>query len=630
MAMTPSRKPFEILTFPVSAWSFAIRIWLATTLALFVSFWLQLEAPSTAALTVSILAEPTRGQALEKAGYRLLATVVGVVASIVITGLFSQTRDLVLAAFALWMGSSIFVAKLLDGNRAYAAVLSGYTVGLIATQQLDNPQQVFEVAISRGSSIAIGILATAVINDLMFAPGQYPRFVAQLAALHRRVRAYAMSVSSPEPCNTSTFLDLVRDIMVLGPSMASIGFDANGGPARNAAGQSAVVALAGELQAARILKISMSGAAVDIETAVAPQSRPEEIQGRRETHTAAWAAKEFLRRDGGFRADFLALRSAKWPSHVWRAPMFRSYRTAIESGVRAALWIAIASALFIWTGWPATSVSLSFVLLIAALGATTPSPRAFTAMALVGVPTAMFLTGILEFFILDGVDAFPLLAIAMAPFLIGATLCMTSQNLLWSSLGRVNLSFITIFLAPSNPQSYNPLTFLITGVFIFAAAAILLVAQILIPPVSDAKRRKRLVSSARDDLRRLRSENGRAPEEAAFREMARLEQFISAGGTQDSGSLAGMLSCFDQSAVMRLCDAKLLQLADGPMALLADQARAALIAQDAKALRALAAAIRREVSSENPAASDIATILLTASNLIDGDREVQPIPEIMR
>ncbi|MDL2406851.1 FUSC family protein [Rhizobium calliandrae] len=630
MAMTPSGKPFEILTFPAGAWSFAIRIWLATTLALFVSFWLQLEAPSTAALTVSILAEPTRGQALEKAGYRLLATIVGVVASIVITGLFSQTRDLILAAFALWMGSSIFVAKLLDGNRAYAAVLSGYTVGLIATQQLDNPHQVFEVAISRGSSIAIGILATAVVNDLMFAPAQYPRFVAQLAALHRRVRAYAMSVSSREPCNTSTFLDLVRDIMVLGPSMASIGFDANGGPARNAAGQSAVVALAGELQAARILKISMSGAAVDIETAVAPQSRPGEIQGRRETHTAAWATKEFLRRDGGFRADFLALRSAKWPSQARRAPMFRSYRTAIESGVRAALWIAIASALFIWTGWPATSVSLSFVLLIAALGATTPSPRAFTAMALLGVPTAAFLTGILEFFILDGTDAFPLLAIAMAPFLIGATLCMTSQNLLWSSLGRVNLSFITIFLAPSNPQSYNPLTFLITGVFIFVAAAILLVAQILIPPVSDAKRRKRLVSSARDDLGRLRSESGQSPEEATFREMARLDQFISAGGTQDSGSLADVLSCFDQSAVMRLCDAKLLQLADGPMALLADQARAALIAQDAKALRTLAGAIRREVSSENPAASDIATILLTASNLIDGDRQVQPIPEIIR
>ena len=38
-----------------------------------VSFWLQLESPTTAALTVGVLAEPTRGQALDKAGFRLFA-----------------------------------------------------------------------------------------------------------------------------------------------------------------------------------------------------------------------------------------------------------------------------------------------------------------------------------------------------------------------------------------------------------------------------------------------------------------------------------------------------------------------------------------------------------------------------
>ena len=49
---------------PASSWAFAIRIWLAIVLALYVSFWLELEAPSSAALTVTILALPTRGQVL--------------------------------------------------------------------------------------------------------------------------------------------------------------------------------------------------------------------------------------------------------------------------------------------------------------------------------------------------------------------------------------------------------------------------------------------------------------------------------------------------------------------------------------------------------------------------------------
>jgi uncharacterized membrane protein YccC len=104
LVATIAEQPFTIAKIPVSSWTFGIRVWLAMILALFVSFWLQLEAPATAAVTVGILAEPTRGQALDKAGFRLLGTVVGVTASIAITGLFSQERDLILAAFAAWIG----------------------------------------------------------------------------------------------------------------------------------------------------------------------------------------------------------------------------------------------------------------------------------------------------------------------------------------------------------------------------------------------------------------------------------------------------------------------------------------------------------------------------------------------
>ncbi|MDQ8731683.1 FUSC family protein [Bradyrhizobium daqingense] len=65
---------------------------------LYVSFWLELESPSSAALTVAVLALPTRGQGMEKAGYRLVATAIGVAASIAIAGVFSQTGGLLLAS----------------------------------------------------------------------------------------------------------------------------------------------------------------------------------------------------------------------------------------------------------------------------------------------------------------------------------------------------------------------------------------------------------------------------------------------------------------------------------------------------------------------------------------------------
>src|SRR5262245_54187153 len=64
---------FSLAGLPISSWAFAVRLWIAVIISLVTSFWLQLEASFSAALTVLILAEPTRGQALAKAGWRLIA-----------------------------------------------------------------------------------------------------------------------------------------------------------------------------------------------------------------------------------------------------------------------------------------------------------------------------------------------------------------------------------------------------------------------------------------------------------------------------------------------------------------------------------------------------------------------------
>jgi uncharacterized membrane protein YccC len=594
---TTTEQPFTVAKIPVSSWSFAIRVWLATILALFVSFWLQLESPTTAALTVAVLAEPTRGQALNKAVFRLLATVVGVTASIAITGLFLQARDLVLAAFAVWLGICVFASNLLDGYRAYAAVLSGYTVALIAVQQIDNPHHVFESGMARGAALAIGILSIAVVNTLIFAPDRQPRLAAQLAALHRRVRKYASAALRGEPTSSTTFLTLLREIVALRPEIASVALESSSGSVKSAATRNAMVALVAELQAARTKR-------------------------GHEREASSWAANELHHRDDDVRQNLSALRLARWPLRAWRAPLHRSFGTAAESGVRAAAWFAIAATFYIWAGWPATSVSLSFVALIIGLGATTPNPRAFTALALVGTPIATILTGILEFVILNGADAFPLLAIALAPFTVGAALLTTSKNLLWSSLGRVNLSFIVMILAPSNPQTYNPQSFLFTALFIIVAAALLLAVQTLIPPVSDDKRRMRLLAEARSEQQEGVQPKEEAPEEAMFRDASRIEQFLAVGGAQDSRALAEMLSCFDQSAMLRLCNAKLMPFTDWPLAPLADEARAAIVKRDTNTLRAIARRFREQAPQNDSIEADVAACLVLTSNIVDRGNRV--------
>ncbi|MBP0110650.1 MULTISPECIES: FUSC family protein [Bradyrhizobium] len=260
MAATIAQQPFTIAKIPASSWSFAVRVWLAIVLALFVGLWLQLDAPFTAAVTVAILAEPTRGQALEKAAFRLLGTAVGVTASIALTGIFSQTRDLMLVASAVWLGLCVFAAKLLDGYRAYAAVLTGYTVANIAIQQIDHPQNVFDASLERGAAIAVGVISIAAINVVMSAPNHHPALAAQLAAIHARVRAYASAALHGARDNSALFLALVRDIVGLHSEIAGIDLESSSGPARSAAARSTAVGLVVQLQAARLLNTMFVGA----------------------------------------------------------------------------------------------------------------------------------------------------------------------------------------------------------------------------------------------------------------------------------------------------------------------------------------------------------------------------------
>jgi uncharacterized membrane protein YccC len=159
-----SPRAWEMLTF-------AVRHWLASMLALYVAFALQLESPYWAMLSVWIVAQPTPGMLLSKSLYLVIGTIAGACLAVLLIALFAQTPELFVLALALLIGGCTVVSNILTNFRAYAAVLAAYTAGLVASGAIDAPDQIFFIAMARASAILTGIAATIVVTSL-FAPNR--------------------------------------------------------------------------------------------------------------------------------------------------------------------------------------------------------------------------------------------------------------------------------------------------------------------------------------------------------------------------------------------------------------------------------------------------------------------------
>src|ERR1700741_229396 len=109
---------------------FALRLWASVCLALFVAFWIQLDNPFWAGTSAAIVCQPQLGAALRKGWFRMIGTVIGATAIVVLTACFPQDRFAFFLLLALWGGVCAFLATVLRNFASYAAALAGYTAAI--------------------------------------------------------------------------------------------------------------------------------------------------------------------------------------------------------------------------------------------------------------------------------------------------------------------------------------------------------------------------------------------------------------------------------------------------------------------------------------------------------------------
>jgi uncharacterized membrane protein YccC len=153
---------------PGRDWFYGVRTFGASMLALYIALLMEMPRPYWAMATVYIVSSPFVAPTSSKALYRLVGTFTGAAASVLLVPMFVQTPFLLAVVIALWTGTLLFLSLHLRTANSYALMLAGYTMPLISFPVVDNPQAVFEVAVSRTEEIFLGILCAAVVGSMFW------------------------------------------------------------------------------------------------------------------------------------------------------------------------------------------------------------------------------------------------------------------------------------------------------------------------------------------------------------------------------------------------------------------------------------------------------------------------------
>jgi len=515
---------------------FALTTTAAALLALYVAFWLELDSPSTAMVSVLIVAAPIRGMVLSKSLYRLLGTFVGGAVAFVLVDLCGQYSVLFIAAVAVWVGLCTTVAIMLRNFRAYAAVLSGYTVPLIGMAAIQAPDHTFDIAVARVAAITVGVVCAGLVGTLCMPGGARRDLIPRLRSVIQATLSLAQEALAPSAgaVGEPRFVEVTSRILGLDNLIEFASTESPRAARQANALRSAIGTLVGVVTTLRAIADVRSADAAICEDLIGEfRARLARLADRLATGRGAVAddfsevraqlhlaadrfttAKEPSLREPQllgnldelveqFEAVLLDL-EAYAAEHGARTVASIGYyvdvETALRNGFRAFLGVLAAGAFCYLTGWSDGFLAPVAVAVICSLLALTPNPAKASIAFAIGVIVADLAAIFCEFGLLAGADGFPLLAMAMGPFLF-VGLLSPANPLLAGIAGGFRIFFV-VALSPTNPMVFNPATTLNNALVAAVGAVFAAYFYRAILPFDEKAEPKRLVRAIRDQIAR--------------------------------------------------------------------------------------------------------------------------------
>jgi len=170
---------------------FSAKCFAAALLAMYIAFAAGLPRPYWAMASVYIASQTLSGATLSKAAFRLLGTLLGAAASVILVPNLVDSPALLSLALAAWVGGCLYLSLPNRRPSGYVFMLAGYSAAIIGFPSVATPGLIFDTAVARVQEIGLGIVCAAAVHALVWPTPVGPFVAARLADALRLARGWA-------------------------------------------------------------------------------------------------------------------------------------------------------------------------------------------------------------------------------------------------------------------------------------------------------------------------------------------------------------------------------------------------------------------------------------------------------
>jgi uncharacterized membrane protein YccC len=473
----------------VNEWLYAVKTFAAAMLALYIAFAIGLDRPYWAMATAYIVSQPLTGALRSKAVFRLIGTVIGAAATVVLVPNLVDAPELLSVALALWVGGCLYIALLDRTPRSYLFILAGYTAALIGFPAVTTPDAIWDIALARVEEISLGIICMTVVGSVVLPRPLGPLLSARILSWVGNASTWTEDVLNgyDDTASGNAHIQLAADAVELRMLASQLAYDTSI--------LQTATRWVGELQRRMVLLLPLlssirdrlaglrdaKGVTPGLEQLLAdlrvwvragdppPRSEADRMRAaiaRCEAETNPCAGWTEIMRDSllqrlrqliDLRQDMRDLRrhiengggALATPLAVHtHAPerLHHDHGLALLSGLAATLTILLLCAFWIGTGWAAGGGMAALAAAACSLFATLDDPTLALKSFLVSAVLGVVAVGIGLFGILPLVHDFEMLTLVLAAFFIpvGLLTAMPATQQLGTALGFLTATLLSL------------------------------------------------------------------------------------------------------------------------------------------------------------------------------------------